>query len=151
MPYVDDRPDWRLHTALEPDTGAAPDVQRPESTGSRTGCRRVPSHTRVEKGSSDMVRAHWNGAVIAESDDTVIIDGNHYFPAAAVNEQDLVPSDTSTVCPWKGRASYYSLRIDGADGHKIDREIGLPSRRRLDQLVRRRGSLATPTTKRGVA
>ncbi len=60
-----------------------------------------------------MVRAHWNGAVIAESDDTVIIDGNHYFPADAVNGEYLVASDTSTVCPWKGRASYHSLRADG--------------------------------------
>jgi hypothetical protein len=49
-----------------------------------------------------MVRAHWNGAVIAESDDTVIIDGNHYFPADSVDERYLVPSDKTTVCPWKG-------------------------------------------------
>ena len=61
-----------------------------------------------------MVRARWNGSVMAESDDTVIIDGNHYFPADAVNKEYLVPSDTTTVCPWKGRASYYSLRVNGA-------------------------------------
>lgn len=60
-----------------------------------------------------MVRAHWNGAVIAESDDTVFIDGNHYFPADSVDEQYLVPSDTTTVCSWKGRASYYSVEVDG--------------------------------------
>jgi len=60
-----------------------------------------------------MVRAHWNGAVIAESDDTVIIDGNHYFPADAVNAAYLVPSTTSTACPWKGQASYYSVNVDG--------------------------------------
>jgi thioredoxin len=60
-----------------------------------------------------MVRAHWNGAVIAESDDTVIIDGNHYFPADSVDERYLVPSDTTTVCPWKGRASYYTVDVDG--------------------------------------
>ena len=60
-----------------------------------------------------MVRAHWNGAVIAESDDTVIIDGNHYFPAESVDEQYLVPSTTTTVCPWKGQASYYSVDVDG--------------------------------------
>jgi thioredoxin len=59
-----------------------------------------------------MVRAHWNGAVIAESDDTVIIDGNHYFPADSVDERYLVPSGTTTVCPWKGTASYYSLDVD---------------------------------------
>jgi thioredoxin len=60
-----------------------------------------------------MVRAHWNGAVIAESDDTVVIDGNHYFPAGSVNEEYLVASDTTTVCPWKGRASYYSVEVEG--------------------------------------
>lgn len=60
-----------------------------------------------------MVRAHWNGAVIAESDDTVIIDGNHYFPAESVDEQYLVPSTSTTVCPWKGQASYYSVNVDG--------------------------------------
>jgi thioredoxin len=60
-----------------------------------------------------MVRAHWNGMVIAESDDTVVIDGNHYFPADAVDQAVLVPSSTTTVCPWKGRASYYSVVVDG--------------------------------------
>jgi thioredoxin len=70
-------------------------------------------HTTFEKGINDMVRAHWNGAVIAESDDTVVIDGNHYFPAGSVNEEYLVTSDTTTVCPWKGRASYYSVEVEG--------------------------------------
>ena len=60
-----------------------------------------------------MVRAHWNGAVIAESDDTVVIDGNHYFPVDHVDHAFLVPSDTTTVCPWKGRASYHSIVVDG--------------------------------------
>jgi uncharacterized protein (DUF427 family) len=59
------------------------------------------------------VRATWNGAVIAESDDTVVVEGNHYFPAGAVRREYLVESDTHTRCPWKGLASYYSLRIDG--------------------------------------
>jgi thioredoxin len=58
-----------------------------------------------------MVRALWNGEVVAESDDTVVIDHNHYFPADAVNRDYLVASDTSTVCGWKGRASYYSLSV----------------------------------------
>ncbi len=70
-------------------------------------------HTNNEKGTCDMVRAHWNGAVIAESDDTVIIDGNHYFPAKSVDEKYLVPSTTTTVCPWKGQATYYSVNVDG--------------------------------------
>lgn len=60
-----------------------------------------------------MPKAIWNDEVIAESDDTVVIEGNHYFPLASVREDVLVPSETHTVCPWKGRASYYSLRADG--------------------------------------
>ena len=60
-----------------------------------------------------MVRAIWNGEVVAESDDTVVIDRNHYFPAVSVNSDYLVASDTTTVCGWKGRASYYSLASGG--------------------------------------
>ncbi len=60
-----------------------------------------------------MPTARWNGAVIAQSDDTVVVEGNHYFPADSVDEALLVPSDTQTNCPWKGVASYKSLVIDG--------------------------------------
>jgi thioredoxin len=60
-----------------------------------------------------MIRAHWNGVVIAESDDTVIVDRNHYFPADSVNKAYLVRSSKTTVCSWKGQASYYSLDVDG--------------------------------------
>ena len=60
-----------------------------------------------------MVRATWNGTVIAESDDTVVVEGNHYFPAAAVKRELLEPSDTHTTCYWKGVASYYSVVVDG--------------------------------------
>ena len=60
-----------------------------------------------------MVKAVWNGAVIAESDDTVIVEGNHYFPAAAVNPQFLLPSNTKTMCSWKGQASYHTLFVNG--------------------------------------
>lgn len=55
------------------------------------------------------MRATWNGAVIAESDETVVVEGNHYFPLASVNQQHLRPSTTHTVCPWKGTASYYDV------------------------------------------
>ena len=58
-------------------------------------------------------RASWNGEVIAESDDTVVVEGNHYFPADAVRRDVLVPSDTHTVCSWKGTASYYTIEVDG--------------------------------------
>ena len=61
-----------------------------------------------------MVEARWNGAVIARSDDTVVVEGNHYFPAAAVETALLRPSATTTVCPWKGTAHYHSLAVGGA-------------------------------------
>lgn len=60
-----------------------------------------------------MPKAIWNGAVIAESDDTVKVEGNHYFPRDSVKREYLVESDTHTVCPWKGVASYYTLEVDG--------------------------------------
>jgi uncharacterized protein (DUF427 family) len=60
-----------------------------------------------------MPQAIWNGVVIAASDDTVVVEGNHYFPVASVNRDYLVDSDKHTVCPWKGTASYFTLEVDG--------------------------------------
>lgn len=60
-----------------------------------------------------MARALWNDTLIAESDDTVVVEGNHYFPPESVNADLLIPSTTHTVCSWKGTASYYSLEVDG--------------------------------------
>jgi uncharacterized protein (DUF427 family) len=59
------------------------------------------------------VKAIWNGTVLAESDATEVVEGNHYFPPAAVRKQFFKPSDTHTVCPWKGTASYYTVEVDG--------------------------------------
>jgi uncharacterized protein (DUF427 family) len=59
------------------------------------------------------VRAVWNGQVIAESDDTVVVEGNHYFPAESLHREYFSASGTHTVCPWKGRASYYTVTVDG--------------------------------------
>lgn len=59
------------------------------------------------------MQATWKGEVIAESTDTVVVEGNHYFPIEAVNMQFMVPSDTRTTCPWKGEASYYSIEAGG--------------------------------------
>jgi uncharacterized protein (DUF427 family) len=59
------------------------------------------------------VRALWNGEVIAESDETVVVEGNHYFPPGSVDRSRLAESDTHTVCPWKGTASYYDVVVDG--------------------------------------
>jgi len=61
-----------------------------------------------------MPKAVWNGIVIAESDDTVVVEGNHYFPRASLREDVLRPSDTRTWCPWKGHASYHTLESGGA-------------------------------------
>lgn len=62
-----------------------------------------------------MARATWNGAVIAESDEFEMVEGNVYFPPDAVKTEYLRPSDTHTVCHWKGTASYYTLVVDGAE------------------------------------
>ena len=62
-----------------------------------------------------MTTANWNGVEIARSDDTVVVEGNHYFPRASVNPDVLKPSTTSSVCPWKGTASYHSLVVDGKE------------------------------------
>ena len=61
----------------------------------------------------DSMRAVWNGAVIAESDRTVLVEGNHYFPSESVRSEYLEPSSEHTVCPWKGTASYYDVVVDG--------------------------------------
>lgn len=59
------------------------------------------------------MKAIWNGQIIAESNDTVVVEGNHYFPAESVKREFLRDSSTHTTCPWKGVASYYSLEVDG--------------------------------------
>lgn len=60
-----------------------------------------------------MAIATWNGTVIAESDDTVVVENNHYFPRSAVRDDVLRESDHTSVCPWKGTASYFTLEVDG--------------------------------------
>ncbi len=59
------------------------------------------------------MKATWNGHTIAESDDTVIVEGNHYFPRESVRDEFLIDSDKTTICPWKGTANYYSIGVDG--------------------------------------
>lgn len=65
------------------------------------------------KGGPMTVRATWNGALLAESDDTVIVEGNHYFPPDSVEREYLTESETHTICGWKGTASYYTVVVDG--------------------------------------
>lgn len=59
------------------------------------------------------MKAIWNGAVIAESDDTVVVENNHYFPIDGVKREFLQDSNRTSHCPWKGTARYYSLNVDG--------------------------------------
>jgi uncharacterized protein (DUF427 family) len=64
------------------------------------------------------MQAIWNGEVIAESDDTVIVEGNHYFPVESVRLELLEPTPTHTRCFWKGTASYYSIKV----GDKVNQD-----------------------------
>jgi uncharacterized protein (DUF427 family) len=59
------------------------------------------------------MKASWNGATIAESDDTIVIEGNHYFPREAIRQEYFQESNTHTTCPWKGEASYFSVVVNG--------------------------------------
>ncbi|MEZ5460365.1 DUF427 domain-containing protein [Dokdonella sp.] len=59
------------------------------------------------------MKAIWNGSIVAQSDDTVVVEGNHYFPEASLHSQYFKTSEHTSRCPWKGTASYYSLEVDG--------------------------------------
>ena len=58
------------------------------------------------------MKATWNGAVLAESGDTIVVEGNHYFPVDSINKEYFAPSETHTVCGWKGTASYYDVVVN---------------------------------------
>ncbi len=62
-----------------------------------------------------MAKATWNGVVIAESDKTEVVEGNHYFPADSIDKSLFKESATHSVCPWKGTASYYTITVDGKE------------------------------------
>ncbi len=61
-----------------------------------------------------MAKATWNGAVLAESDETIVVEGNHYFPRQSIASEHFVESDRHSRCPWKGLASYFDVVVDGA-------------------------------------
>lgn len=61
------------------------------------------------------MKAIWNNQIIAESDNTIVIENNHYFPAESIKEEYFKSSDTQSNCPWKGVASYFSLDVDGVE------------------------------------
>jgi len=60
-----------------------------------------------------MMKAMWNGTVLAESDETIVVEGNHYFPPDALNKGFFKKSSQTSICPWKGKASYYDLSVGG--------------------------------------
>ena len=80
------------------------DVARYAPRGNTTGSETVPT---------TMATATFNGTVIASSDDTVVVEGHHYFPIASVTDGVLFESDRTSVCPWKGTAAYYDVVVDG--------------------------------------
>ncbi|MFZ2089444.1 MAG: DUF427 domain-containing protein [Desulfobaccales bacterium] len=59
------------------------------------------------------MKAMWRNVILAESNDTVVVEGNHYFPPDSINRQHFKQSETHTTCPWKGLASYYHIDVDG--------------------------------------
>lgn len=61
------------------------------------------------------MKAIWNGKTIAESDDTVVVEGNHYFPLDSIGKEHLAPSAKTSFCPWKGTANYYTVVADGEE------------------------------------
>ncbi|WP_026753086.1 DUF427 domain-containing protein [Sediminibacter sp. Hel_I_10] len=61
------------------------------------------------------MKAIWNGQTIAESDDTIVIENNHYFPQESIEKDYFKPSESKSMCPWKGQASYYTLEVDGSN------------------------------------
>jgi len=66
-------------------------------------------------GEDQPMKATWNGQIIAESDDTLVVEGNHYFPVASLRQEFFSPSELKTLCAWKGEASYYDINVDGVE------------------------------------
>jgi uncharacterized protein (DUF427 family) len=62
-----------------------------------------------------MKKATWNGVTLAHSDRTIVVEGNHYFPPEAINQEYFQASNTHTTCPWKGQASYYNIVVEGKE------------------------------------
>ena len=98
------------------------------------------------------MQAIFNGTVIAESDDTIVVEGNHYFPDDSLSAEYVQPSSTNTVCGWKGTASYYDVLVDGVDGKDAAWYYPKPSRlaRRVkDRVAFWRGVEVRPAPAQG--
>lgn len=84
------------------------------------------------------MRAVWRDAVLAESDDTVLVEGNHYFPPDSIRGEYFRPSDTHTTCPWKGVASYYDVAV----GAEVNRDAAWYYPEPKDAAARIKGHVA---------
>ena len=73
-----------------------------------------------------MTQAIWNGAVLADSDETVEVEGNHYFPPSSLNKEHFQESSTTSVCGWKGTANYYHIVVDGDENQDAAWYYGSP-------------------------
>ena len=85
------------------------------------------------------MKAIWNGKVIAESDDTVVVEGNHYFPAGSLSMGNFSPNSRRTTCGWKGEAHYYDVTVDGQTNTTHHRRTHQPLKRlnpRARQAIR---------------
>ena len=84
------------------------------------------------------MKAIWKDKVIAESDDTVMVEGNHYFPQDSVNMEYLSSTDTTSTCPWKGEASYYSIKV----GSEVNEDAGWTYKEPKEKAQNIRGYIA---------
>ncbi|WP_378185585.1 DUF427 domain-containing protein [Aquimarina sp. W85] len=79
------------------------------------------------------MKAIWKGKVLAESNETKLIENNHYFPPSSINKEFFIDSATHTTCPWKGVASYYTLKVDGETN--VDAAWFYPTTSKLAQEI----------------
>src|ERR1700732_3832688 len=102
--------------------------------------RRFVHQIRTERfifsGRKAMAKATWGGKTIADSNSTVVVEGNQYFPAEAVEKKFLTPSDYTSVCPWKGTAHYYHVEVDALENSKADSYSPEPRRAATATTIR---------------
>ena len=90
-----------------------PETRLSESSGLFVSIVVIGLNSRLLFAGNYDMKAIWNDTVVAESDKTVVVEGNHYFPPETINRDHFQESNTHTTCPWKGEASYYNVVVDG--------------------------------------
>ncbi len=80
------------------------------------------------------MKATWNNTILAESDHTVLVEGNHYFPPESIKKEYFIPTHTNTVCPWKGVAHYYTIQV--GDQQNIDAAWHYPDTSELAKNIK---------------